>query len=129
MKSKEQIIKDSLKLDSPPDDYSLIEIHCFLALHQLTIMFYNGQVSKESAGLIKQKILSEYENLSKQYDFWTSIYKEHIEHIKDTEESRTRLHKILNGNNPITEESLCETINVCMDIISTIFKGEFINEK
>ena len=26
---------------------------------------------------------------------------------------------------PITEERLCETINVCMEIISSVFKGEF----
>ena len=37
---------------------------------------------------------------------------------------------MLNGkdeyNRPITEETLCETINTCMEIISTIFKGEFV---
>ena len=33
MKSKEEVINDSLKLDKPPADYNLIEIHCFLALN------------------------------------------------------------------------------------------------
>ena len=50
MKSKEQIVNDSIKLETPPEDYNLIEIHCFLALKQLTVMFYNKQISKENAG-------------------------------------------------------------------------------
>ena len=38
MKSKEQIINDSIKLETPPEDYNLLEIHSFLALKQLLIM-------------------------------------------------------------------------------------------
>ena len=129
MKSKEEIINDSLKLDKPPAEYNLIEIHCFLALKQLTIMFYNKQVSKERAGETKQKILSTYEKQCKEYEFERSMFQEHIQHIKATENARIKLHKILNGkdeyNSPITEERLCETLNICMEIISKVFKGEF----
>lgn len=130
MKSKEIIINDSLKLDKPPADYNLIEIHCFLALKQLTIMFYNKQISKEKAGETKQKILSTYEKQCKEYEFERSMFQEYIQHIKETENARVKLHKMLNGkepyNKPITEETMAETINTCMEIISKVFKGEFI---
>ena len=129
MKSKEQIVNDSIKLETPPEDYNLIEIHCFLALKQLTVMFYNKQISKENAGKNKQLILAGYEKQCKEYEFQTSMFQEHIDHIKNTEMQRTKLRKMLNGEaeeaKPITEERLCETLNLAIEILATIFKGEF----
>ena len=129
-KSKEQIINDSIKLETPPADYNLLEIHCFLALKQLLIMFHNRQISTENATKTKQLILAEYEKRCKEYDFQTSMFQEHIENLKATESARVKLHKMLNGEaeeaKPVTEERLCETLNICMEIISKVFKGEFI---
>lgn len=128
-KSKEQIINDSIKLETPPADYNLLEIHCFLALKQLLIMFHNRQISTENATKTKQLILAEYEKRCKEYDFQTSMFQEHIENLKTTENARVKLHKMLNGEaeeaKPVTEERLCETLNICMEIISKVFKGEF----
>lgn len=130
MKSKEQIINDSIKLETPPEDYNLLEIHCFLALKQLMIMFQNKQMSKENATKSKNKILSKYESDSKQYEFERNMFQEHIEHLKTTEMKRTKLRKMLYGeeeeSKPVTEERLCETINLCVDILNTVFKGEFV---
>lgn len=129
MKSKEQIINDSIKLETPPEDYNLLETHCFLALKQLLIMFHNKQMSKENATKSKNKILAKYESDSKQYEFERSMFQEYIEHIKQTETQRTQLRKILYGEEkeakPVTEERLRETINLCVDILSTIFKEKF----
>jgi len=129
MKSKEEIINDSIKLETPPADYNLLEIHCFLALKQLLIMFHNKQITTENASKTKQLILADYEKRYKEFDFEKSMFQEHIDHIRKTENARIKLHKMLNGEaeeaKPITEERLCETINVCMEIISTVFKGEF----
>lgn len=129
-KSKEQIINDSIKLETPPADYNLLEIHCFLALKQLLIMFHNRQIRTENATKTKQLILAEYEKRCKEYDFQTSMFQEHIENLKTTENARVKLHKMLNGEaeeaKPVTEERLCETLNICMEIISKVFKGEFI---
>lgn len=129
MKSKEEIINDSIKLETPPADYNLLEIHCFLALKQLLVMFHNKQITTENASKTKQLILAEYEKRYKEFDFEKSMFQEHIVHIRKTENARIKLHKMLNGEaeeaKPITEERLCETINVCMEIISTVFKGEF----
>lgn len=129
-KSKEQIINDSIKLETPPADYNLLEIHCFLALKQLLIMFHNRQIRTENATKTKQLILAEYEKRCKEYDFQTSMFQKHIENLKATENARVKLHKMLNGEaeeaKPVTEERLCETLNICMEIISKVFKGEFI---
>lgn len=130
MKSKEEIINDSIKLETPPTDYNLLEIHCFLALKQLLIMFHNKQITTENASKTKQLILADYEKRYKEFNFEKSMFQEHIEHIRETENARIKLHKMLNGEaeeaKPITEERLCETINTCMEIISTVFKGEFV---
>lgn len=129
MKSKEQIINDSIKLETPPADYNLLEIHCFLALKQLLVLFHNKQITTANATKTKQLILAEYEKRGKEYEFQTSMFQEHIDHIKNTEMQRTKLRKMLNGkdeyNSPITEERLCETINICMEIINKVFKEEF----
>lgn len=129
MKSKEEIINDSIKLETPPADYNLLEIHCFLALKQLLIMFHNKQITTENASKTKQLILADYEKRYKEFNFEKSMFQEHIDHIRKTENARIKLHKMLNGEEeeakPITEERLCETINTCMEIISTVFKGEF----
>ena len=129
MKSKEKIINDSIKLETSPADYNLLEIHCFLALKQLLVMFHNKQITTENASKTKQLILADYEKRYKQYDFEKSMFREHIDHIRKTENARIKLHKMLNGEaeeaKPITEERLCETINICMEIISKVFKGEF----
>lgn len=130
MKSKEEIINDSIKLETPPADYNLLEIHCFLALKQLLLMFHNKQITTENASKTKQLILADYEKRYKEFNFEKSMFREHIDHIRETENARIKLHKMLNGEaeeaKPITEERLCETINTCMEIISTVFKGEFV---
>ncbi len=130
MKNKEQIINDSIKLETPPGDYNLLEIHCFLSLKQLLVMFHNKQITTENASKTKLLILADYEKRCKDYEFQTSMFQEHIEHIKNTEMQRTKLRKILNEEaeeaKPTTEEKLCETINLAVNILATIFKGEFV---
>lgn len=128
MKSKEEIINDSIKLETPPADYNLLEIHCFLALKQVTVMFYNKQISKENATKTKQLILAGYESKCKEYEFQANMFQEYIDNIKKTENGRIKLRKMLNGkeeyNNLITEERWAELVNTCLQIIKTIFKEE-----
>lgn len=130
MKSKEEIINDSIKLETPPTNYNLLEIHCFLALKQLLIMFHNKQITTANASKTKKIILADYEKRCKEYEFQTSMFQEHIEHIKQTENQRTKLRKMLNGEaeeaKPITEERLCEALNLAVEILNTVFKGEFV---
>lgn len=132
MKSKEEIINDSIKLETPPSDYNLLEIHCFLALKQLLVMFHNKQITVENASRTKQLILADYEKRYKEFNFEESMFQEHINHIKETENERTKLRKMLNGEaeeaKPITEERLCETINLAVGILATVFKEDFISD-
>ena len=132
MKNKEQIINDSIKLETPPADYNLLEIHCFLALKQLVVMFHNKQITTENATKTKQLILANYEKRCKEYEFQTSMFQEHIDHIKNTEAQRIRLNKMLNGKDEELkkipfEEGLCQSLNLAVEILDTVFKGEFIN--
>ena len=131
MKNQEQIINDSIKFETPPKDYNMLEIHCFLGLKRLLIMFHNKQISKENATKTKQLILSDYEKRSKEFEFEDSMFQEHIENIKKTENQRTELRKILNGEGEeakeITETRLCETLNLAVEILNTVFKGEFVD--
>ncbi len=130
MKSKEEIINDSMKLETPPGNYNLLETHCFLALKQLLIMFHNKQISPENATKTKQHILADYEKRCKEYDFQQSMFQEHIDHIKNTEMQRTKLRKMLNGeeeeSKPVTEARLCEALNLAVEILNTVFPNEFI---
>ena len=127
MKSKEEIINDSIKFETPPGDYNSLEIHCFLALKQLLVMFHNNQISKDNASRTKQLILADYEKQSKQYEFEQSVFQEHIERIKQTESTRIKLHKLLNKKN-VTEKELCEIVNVCIEIIRNIIQGGILDE-
>lgn len=130
MKSKEEIIKAVAKNESIPKDYNLFEIYCFLCLKETAKMFYNKQITKEHATSTKKLILSEYEKAEKEWEFEHSMFQEHIQNIKATENARTKLHKMMNGKDeykkPITEETWIELFKTCMEIISTVFKGEFI---
>lgn len=122
MKSKEEIINDSIKFETPPGDYNLLEIHCFLALKQLTIMFYNKRITKENATKIKQLILADYDKRYKEFDFQQSMFQEHIEHIRKTETKRTKFRKILiEERSSITKEKLYEIVNLATEIIDITF--------
>ena len=121
MKSKEQIINDSIKLETPPEDYNLLEIHCFLALKQLLIMFQNKQLSKENATKSKNKILAKYESDSKQYEFEQIMWTEYIENINKTEDLRKKLRMQLNSNT-----DLVEILNTCIELIQLYSKEEFV---
>ena len=129
MKSKEEIINDSIKLETPPGDYNLLEIHCFLALKQLLVMFHNKQITTENASKTKQLILADYEKRCKEFDFQQSMFREYIENVNKTSDLRIKLRKILRGeaeeNKEITEARLCETICIMTSILQTVFKEEF----
>lgn len=122
MKSKEEIINDSIKFETPPGDYNLLETHCFLALKQLIIMFYNKRITKENATKIKQLILADYDKRYKEFNFQQSMFQEHIKNIRKTETKRTKFRKILiEERSSITKEKLYEIVNLATEIINITF--------
>jgi hypothetical protein len=129
MRSGEDIMKDVVKFKDTPDGYNLVEIQCFNALKQILVMYNRGEISKEAASKNKLRIYSEYEKEAKDFIFKDDIYNLHIENIKKTENNRIKLHKLLaDKDRKIAENDLTETIRVCLDIIDTVFPGEFPGE-
>lgn len=123
----EQIIQDATQ-NKEIENYNLLDMHLYLVIKQILVMYFNKQISKEQANIQKQKAVKIYEDNKKQYEFENNMFQEHIQNLRDTENARIKLRKLLNceDGQPVTEEKLCETINTCMEIISKIFKGEFI---
>ena len=101
MKSKEQILKDVARLNTPPKNYNIVETYYFLVLKQLVTKFHHKEIIKEEATKVKQKILKSYEEIN--------------EKIK-------RLSTILEGKDkkPVTEERLIETLNLAIEILTKI---------
>ena len=117
MKSIEKISEDIAK-SIEPDDYNLLELHCYLCIKQLLAMFYNNQISKEQATKLKQKIFRNYNIRAKQYEFQESMFKEHIENIKKTEGLKTVLRKQLNS-----DTELDKIVNTAIELIE-LYSGE-----
>lgn len=124
MKERKEIEKDALKLEISPNGYNLLELHCFLALKQLLIMYWNKQILVESASKIKQQIFADYEKRCKEFDFWTSIYKEQVEASNRTAYLRTELRKKWKSNE-MTETTMAEMLNMALEIISITYKEKF----
>ena len=124
MKERKEIEKDALKLENPPNDYTLLELHCFLALKQLLIMYWNKQISSESASKIKQQIFADYEKRCKEFDFWTSIYKEQVETSNRTAYLRNELRKKWKSDET-TESTMAELLDMALEIISITYKEKF----
>ena len=119
----EQIIRDVTQ-NKEILDYNLLEIKLYLVIKQILKMYFNNQISKEEANKYKQIAIKKYEDEYKQYNFEREMFQEHIKNIRDTEMQRIKLRKILKDDE-VTEERLCEIISTCMEIINTVFKGEF----
>lgn len=124
MRSVEEIIQDA-KNNNDLKDYNLLEIHLYLCIEQILKMYANNQISKEDANRRKQIATKRYEDYWKQYEFESEMFKEHIEASNKSCDARMRLHKLLKEDSELTNEKMGEIINVCMEIISICFKGEF----
>lgn len=124
MKTSEEIIEDA-KNNNELNNYSLLEMHLYLCIDQILKMYSNRQISKDEANRRKMLAVKKYEDIRKQYEFQTSMFSEHIDNIKNTEIARTKLKKMLNENEEITEERIAEMLNIAIEILSKCFKGEF----
>ena len=89
-------------------------------------MFRNKQIGKENATKTKNRILADYDKRCKEFEFEESMFQEHIENIKKTENQRTKLRKrIKDKNAKITKAWLQDSLELALDIIYTIFEEEF----
>ena len=125
LKDRKEIEKDAMQLETPPADYNLLEIQCFLALKQLLVMYWNKQISSENASKTKQLIFSNYEKNYKQFDFEASMFKEKVVASNRTSGLRIELHNKLKQDDEITVERLAEVLNIALEIISITYKENF----
>lgn len=121
MRIAEQIVEETKTLNDIPNDYSLLEMHLFLVIRQILKMYYNNQISKEQANNYKALAIKKYNDKIKEYEFEKSIFKEHIENIKETENLKIKLRKQLHTNTELNE-----ILNTCIELIQIYSKEEFI---
>lgn len=117
----EKIIQDA-SLNKEIQGYTLLDIHLYLVIKQILIMYFNNQISKEQANKLKQKAVKEYEDRKRQFEFEHNMWKQYIENINKTENLRIRLRKQLSSN---TTE-INEVLNTCIELIQLYSKEEFI---
>lgn len=129
MLDKKQIIEDTMKIETPPTSYNLLEIQCFLALKELINMYNNKQISSNNATITKKMILKKYEDESKKYKFEKEMFQEYLQNLKITENDRTTLRKILNKEdewkNKPNGTGIIEAFDLSIKILNIVFKGEF----
>nr|DAN00848.1 MAG TPA: hypothetical protein [Caudoviricetes sp.] len=116
----EKIIQDASQ-NKEIQDYTLLDMHLYLVIKQILIMYFNNQISKEQANKLKQKAVKEYEDNKRQFEFEHNMWKQYIENINKTENLRIRLRKQLNSNTEINE-----ILNTCIELIQLYSKEEFI---
>ncbi len=116
----EKIIQDASQ-NKEIKNYSLLDMHLYLVIKQILVMYFNNQISKEQANILKQKAVKTYEDNKKQSEFMESMWKEYISNITLTENLRVKLRKQLNSNTEISE-----LVNTCIELIQIYSKEKFI---
>ena len=126
--TSEQIIEDVRK-NKEMKNYSLLDMHLYLVIKQILVMYFNNQISKEQANIQKTKAVKMYEDNKKQYEFMESMWQEHIDNIIPTENLRVKLRKqLLELKSTATDVAeICsqytEIIDTCIKLIE-IYSGE-----
>lgn len=123
MKTPNEIVQDATN-NKDTVNYNLLELHLYLVIKQILIMYFNNQISKEQAKNMKEKAVKKYELDLKQYEFERDMFREHIETLQSTEDLRIKLRKIIDKENT-TEEDIYEGFNLALSILKVVFRGEF----
>jgi len=115
----EEIIQDASK-GKDMKNYSLLDMHLYLVIKQILVMYFNNQISKEQANTLKQKAVKNYGENKKHFEFMQEMWTEYIENIKETENLRTKLRKQLSSNTELNE-----ILITCLELIQIYSKEEF----
>lgn len=116
----EKIIQDASQ-NKELEGYTVLDIHLYLVIKQILIMYFNKQISKEQANKLKQKAIKEYEDRKRQFEFEHNMWKEYIENINKTENLRIRLRKLLNSK----ETEIPELIDTLVELVELYSKEKF----
>lgn len=80
-----------VKLKSSPNE--LLEMHLYQALEIIRWRYYNNQIDKSKAIMLKDKAIKKYDEQVKEFGFMVDMFKEHVENIKKTEMLKTEFRK------------------------------------
>ncbi len=69
-----------IKLKSPPDE--LLEMHLYQVLEIIRWQYYNNQIDKSKAIMLKNKAIKKYDGQVKEYEFMLSMFNENLEKRK-----------------------------------------------
>lgn len=116
----EKIIQDASQ-NKEIQDYTLLDMHLYLVIKQILIMYFNNQISKEQANKLKQKAVKEYEDNKRQFEFEHNMWKQYIENINKTENLRIRLRKLLKSK----ETEIPELIDTLVELVEIYSKEKF----
>ena len=81
--------------------------------------FLEGKITKEEANRLKDLAVKDYESRKKQFEFQESMFKRHIQNIKDTECLREELLKTLE------KQKLEESLNIALEIIERTYGYDY----
>ena len=122
MKTAGEII-ERVKNNENIDNSNILEMLLYMNIEIILKEYASKIITKEEAQ--KRKIIASknYNDIAKQYEFERSMFKEHIQNLKDTEMARIRLRKLMHTEG--TEETIAEALNVALEIIEKVFKEVF----
>ena len=112
MKMAGEIFEDARKYDDIPKNYNILEINCFMSLRILLKQYYNKHITKEQASREKIKIFKSYESNKKQYEFKETIYNEHLQNIRKTEDLSNLLRHQLKEQDKYTLNTALKLIEL-----------------
>lgn len=82
-------------------------------------LFLEGKITKEEANRLKDLAVKDYESRKKQFEFQESMFKRHIQNIKDTECLREELLKTLE------KQELEKSLNIALEIIERTYGYDY----
>ena len=82
-------------------------------------LFLEGNITKEEANRLKDLAVKDYESRKKQLEFQESMFKRHIQNIKDTECLREELLKTLE------KQELEKSLNIALEIIERTYGYDY----
>lgn len=82
-------------------------------------LFLEGKITKEEANRLKDLAVKDYESRKKQFEFQESMFKRHIQNIKDTECLRYELLKTLE------KQELEKSLNIALEIIERTYGDDY----
>lgn len=84
--------------------------------------FLEGNITKEEANRLKDLAVKDYESRKKQFEFQESMFKRHIQNIKDTECLREELLKTLEKQE---KQDLEKSLNIALEIIERTYGYDY----